>query len=617
MVGVSSCSSGQRQSGFIMPPAPGGYDNDASLAIDVGGDILTSMFGPTLGGLINNTLADIVADEATSGFSSNDPDSAYFSAINNQLSSIQNTLTGTDNQISGVLSSMNQYQLANETTQVSTMIYNINNMYEQMQDILYAQNYDDGQIFSGEEAGTISSSTMQYLYNNQETLIQKLGLSSTLDLYIQMLANDSSSPYNATVPSVHQPMANPSNGLVQQMLLAGYNTLTSSYSGVVSTALPVSATNPANSNLLVKYLEWNQSVDLMSLQIILALSQAYVIQQIQLALAFQPNSPFPVPASIDPVDVKNYSAAAADLKYAYQQRIINLTNNFFVPAKQRYAAAIDLPLIYSQSLDDNCGVNDTSITSDTVDNLENSGMTWNMKTFSATCNYKNSRGQQLSQVFSQNLGLLCATNNSSPASWNVHVYNGNIYCGVLNWSPNLLVNPQIGTRVADINNTLSDDYVEHEITYPSGWNGVMYPLSDIYLFSSFNILGGGTDPFVIFNTPNTIGFSNGSSTMNSNGAGVLVFDGSHYYVVYYVNTSPAIGYSGFFGVACLIDDLSCPASNEPTQPISFTNGDTISPVYFNTGNVPWYDLPTGTDGYMINTNYVQYNSQWMNNINAY
>ena len=172
MLGLTSCGGGGRQQSATLAPTPSGYDNNSNLVVNVGGAILQGIFGPTLGGLLSNTIADIISDEATSGFSSNDPDAAYFAALNNQLTSIQNQLTSTDNQINTILNTMNQYQSADQNTQEYLMVYYINNMYNQLLDILNSVNPSDAQVFAGQHQGAISAATMQYLYTENWTQVK-------------------------------------------------------------------------------------------------------------------------------------------------------------------------------------------------------------------------------------------------------------------------------------------------------------------------------------------------------------------------------------------------------------------------------------------------------------
>ena len=613
-------------------PDPSGNFSLSSIMITTG-VIAAGIFTVGTGGLgplIANSVADIVADGATSGMDpSSNNDAIYFKALNKNLDNIVSQLTAEDAQLQSFIQQFENGEAASLQSQLVINISNLSNNFNQFADVIYKFNVADGDAFFGNSLNPISESTMQYLaIIESTTLEQNVPNLSSQDSYEETLSDDATGFYNAALQTPFIPNV---NGVIAQTFQALLNQATGTIVGLNNNGTSVSSSNPATINIISVKRQFDNAINIYYIRILMALTQAYRVDQLRLALSFVPRAAIAPIAYIDPVDSTDYDAALADLNYAYNQRI-NYLNNSTIAIKQQFDNQYNLNLLYSPSLAQNCNFSESGIEQSTESQIQNAQESWDGNTLQLTCNYTNQAGESTTMVSSQQLGMACAENNT-PGAWNVEALNGNIYCGPLNWNTLIVNSTNTGgfadseeynlTNMYNITVASPYDILQWDSTYASPLPlSTLYeklgitstdvtPLQTAQNIPYFRAINQGYNLVVPFTYLSSLSYSLGiDSTSIFNVFTTAMFDGNHYWVVRLfaqvsrdlLTSDQSVQY--YIQPVCLkFDDACSPGTAGDLGPsLVFTNGDSMS--------VGSYVSADMYDRYWVHTNYSVYaNSQ--------
>lgn len=612
--------------------------NQESLdSAQIGGvaSVLMDFASSTLNEYIDDTVGKVIWNLISGGSISGNSGQAThqaLSAISQQLNSVENTLSEQNAVLQTTYNSIESAALGPAGTAISnmssTLVDNNNGTSDWISKAtagLGQQNVNLAEsIFNGYSQAQMSEDISLALLQNQAALFNSNpNIASDQDSYEQYLSCDENNPtvtYDATnLPSTQQ--AHPQSSLSEN------NCAVSNFLNDALNKYGITQLAQGN-NIFYTTQGFDQALDLVYLQILNALTQAYAVDQVRLYLGLPVTNPsgnikVQAPIVIPNSAYNNYALAESDLALAYNMRLANLQQLFSSAKSQlfnQFAGAL-----VSTTMTNQCNLSYQGIDAESsisINSNDNNPYSWDGTTLKATC--KENNGNSIS--VSYNVGDLCTTNTGSnpistvgqaghysypnmtvnPNNYNLYVFNGAISCGTQNWK----------TTTFNGNNFTPDtDIISSELKsaniYEGGgqnaWNGILSwdnylpiasPVSNLTAQIS---LGDGNNTAAAYNQDGDYnqsisisGLTTGYTQLSQVTGGMLIFDGAHAYMAVVYDNSL---HDTYVGIQCLPNDSSCTmgTSENSGYSLSFSNGDSINirnngttgTNYEDTSN-PWY-----------------------------
>ncbi len=598
--------------------------------------VLMDFASSTLNEYIDDTVGKVIWNLISGGSISGNGGQAThqaLSAISQQLNSVENTLSEQNAVLQTTYNSIESAALGPAGTEIgnmsSTLVDNNNGTSDWISKAtagLGQQNVNIAEsIFSGYSQAQMSEDISLALLQNQAALFNSNpNIASNQDSYEQYLSCDENNPtvtYDATNLSLTQ-QEHPQSSLGQNNCAVS-NFLNDAINKYGITQLT------QGTNIFYTTQGFDQALDLVYLQILNALTQAYAVDQVRLYLGLPVTNPsgsmqVQAPIVIPNSAYNNYALAESDLALAYNMRLANLQQLFSSAKSQlfnQFAGAL-----VSTTMTNQCNLSYQGIDAESpisINSNDNNAYSWDGTTLKATC--KENNGNSIN--VSYDVGDLCTTNTgSNPISvigqggsytysnmttnsnnYNLYVLNGAVSCGTQNWKTTTFNGNNFNPDTDAINTLQSANIAK--VTYrtlQNVWNGILTwgdyaPIASPITSTTAQVsLGGGTSTAAAYNLNGNYnqsisisGLTTGYTELSQVTAGMLVFDGVHAYMAVVYDTD----YNTSVGIQCLPNDSSCTmgTSESSGYSLSFSNGDSINirnngttgTNYEDTSN-PWY-----------------------------
>ncbi len=640
LVGCNSGASGNNQTSSNQATSATTINtNQESLdSAQIGGvaSVLMDFASATLNEYIDDTVGKVIWNLISGGSISGNGGQAThqaLSAISQKLNSVENTLSEQNAVLQTTYNSIESAALGPAGTEIgnmsSTLVDNNNGTSDWISKAtagLGQQNVNIAEsIFSGYSQAQMSEDISLALLQNQAALFNSNpNIASNQDSYEQYLSCDENNPtvtYDATNLSLTQ-QEHPQSSLGQNNCAVS-NFLNDAINKYGITQLT------QGTNIFYTTQGFDQALDLVYLQILNALTQAYAVDQVRLYLGLPVTNPsgsmqVQAPIVIPNSAYNNYALAESDLALAYNMRLANLQQLFSSAKSQlfnQFAGAL-----VSTTMTNQCNLSYQGIDAESsisINSNDNNAYSWDGTTLKATC--KENNGNSIN--VSYDVGDLCTTNTgSNPISvigqggsytysnmttnsnnYNLYVLNGAVSCGTQNWKTTTFNGNNFNPDTDAINTLQSANIAK--VTYrtlQNVWNGILTwgdyaPIASPITSTTAQVsLGGGTSTAAAYNLNGNYnqsisisGLTTGYTELSQVTAGMLVFDGVHAYMAVVYDTD----YNTSVGIQCLPNDSSCTmgTSESSGYSLSFSNGDSINirnngttgTNYEDTSN-PWY-----------------------------
>lgn len=598
--------------------------------------VLMDFASSTLNEYIDDTVGKVIWNLISGGSISGNGGQAThqaLSAISQQLNSVENTLSKQNAVLQTTYNSIESAALGPAGTAISnmssTLVDNNNGTSDWISKAtagLGQQNVNLAEsIFNGYSQAQMSEDISLALLQNQAALFNSNpNIASDQDSYEQYLSCDENNPtvtYDATNLSLTQ-QEHPQSSLGQNNCAVS-NFLNDAINKYGITQLA------QGSNIFYTTQGFDQALDLVYLQILNALTQAYAVDQVRLYLGLPVTNPsgnikVQAPIVIPNSAYNNYALAESDLALAYNMRLANL-QQLFSSAKSQLFNQFAGTLV-SNTMTSQCNLSYQGIDAESsisINSNDNNAYSWDGTTLKATC--KENNGNSIN--VSYNVGDLCTTNTgSNPISvigqggsytysnmttnsnnYNLYVLNGAVSCGTQNWKTTTFNGNNFNPDTDAINTLQSANIAK--VTYrtlQNVWNGILTwgdyaPIASPVTSTTAQVsLGGGTSTAAAYNLDGNYnqsisisGLTTGYTELSQVTAGMLLFDGVHAYMAVVYDTD----YNTSVGIQCLPNDSSCSMGSPQngSYSLNFSNGDniniknngTIGTNYENDSN-PWY-----------------------------
>lgn len=589
-----------------------------------------------LSSYVENTVGKVVWNLISNGNINGNNNAQWthqaLNAISNQLNTVENTLSEQNAVLQTTYNSIESAALGPAGTAISNMSSILIDNNTGTNDWISKATNGLGQentnlalsIFNGYTQAQMNESISQALLQNQSSLFSSNpNIASEQDSYEQYLSCDENNPtvtYDATNLSLTQ-QEHP------QSSLSSNNCAVSNFLNDAINKYGITQLTAGN-NIFYTTQGFDQALDLVYLQILNALTQAYAVDQVRLYLGLPITNPtgdkrIQAPIVIPNSAYNNYALAESDLALAYNMRLANL-QQLFASAKSQLFNQFAGALV-STTMSSQCNLSYQGIDAEssiTMDSNANNPYSWDGTTLKATC--KENNGNATSITY--NVGDLCTTNTGSnpistvgeaghyaypnmtvnPNNYNLYVFNGAISCGTQNWKTTIFNSNNV-TPDTDI---ISSELQSANIGRAAGqnaWSGILswdnyLPIASPVTSSTVQVsFGDGNNTATAYNQDGDYnqsisisGLTTGYTQVSQVTGGVLIFDGAHAYMIVAYDNSLNDTY---VGIQCLPNDNSCNigTSGNNGYSLSFTNGDSINirnnggtgTNYEDTSN-PWY-----------------------------
>lgn len=598
--------------------------------------VLMDFASSTLNEYIDDTVGKVIWNLISGGSISGNGGQAThqaLSAISQQLNNVENTLSEQNAVLQTTYNSIESAALGPAGTAISnmssTLVDNNNGTSDWISKAtagLGQQNVNLAEsIFNGYSQAQMSEDISLALLQNQAALFNSNpNIASDQDSYEQYLSCDENNPtvtYDATNLSSTQ-QEHPQSSLGEN------NCAVSNFLNDAINKYGITQLAQGN-NIFYTTQGFDQALDLVYLQILNALTQAYAVDQVRLYLGLPVTNPsgnikVQAPIVIPNSAYNNYALAESDLALAYNMRLANLQQLFSSAKSQlfnQFAGAL-----VSTTMTNQCNLSYQGIDAESsisINSNDNNAYSWDGTTLKATC--KENNGNSIN--VSYNVGDLCTTNTGSnpistvgqaghysypnmtvnPNNYNLYVFNGAISCGTQNWKTTTFNGNNFNPDTDAINTLQSANIAK--VTYrtlQNVWNGILTwgdyaPIASPITSTTAQVsLGGGTSTAAAYNLNGNYnqsisisGLTTGYTELSQVTAGMLVFDGVHAYMTVVYDTD----YITSVGIQCLPNDSSCSigSAQNGSYSLNFSNGDNINiknngttgTNYENDSN-PWY-----------------------------
>lgn len=402
------------------------------------GSILIDLTAATLNEYIDDTVGkaiwNLISDGNVSGNNNAEWTRQALTAISQQLNTVENDLSQQNVILQTTYNTLESAVLGSSNTALSDMntilIDNNSNTGSWIAKAtvgLGQQNVSLAEsIFAGYSQGNMSESISVALQNASSSYNTNVVNISNQDSFQQFLTcdeNNSVATYDvtnlqATEQEHPQPSLTSNSCAVSNFLNNAINQYT--------------ITQPTQgSNVFVTTQGFDQALDLVYLQILDALTQAYATDQVRLYLGLPITNPtgnanIAIPLVVPTNAYDNYAQAESDLTLAYNMRLANLQQLFNSAKGQlfdHFAGSIT-----SSNMTNQCSLNyktidaleSSQISQSSLDN--NNKYSWDGTALRVTCNNQQSE----SITTTTNIRPLCQQTNGS---YNLQSSNGYIRCG--------------------------------------------------------------------------------------------------------------------------------------------------------------------------------------------
>jgi hypothetical protein len=605
--------------------------------------VLMDFASSTLNDYIDDTVGKVVWNLISGGSISGNGGQAThqaLTAISQQLNTVENTLSQQNAVLQTTYNAIESATLGPAGTAISNMnsILVDNNTatsdwISKATSGLSQQNSSLAQsIFNGYSQAQMNESISLALLQNQSSLFNaNPNIASDQDSYEQYLTcdeNNATVTYDVTNLSATQ-QEHPQSSLSENNCAVS-NFLNDAINKYGVTQLS------QGTNIFYTTQGFDQALDLVYLQILNALTEAYAVDQVRLYLGLPVTNPsgsinVQAPIVIPNSAYNNYALAESDLALAYNMRLANL-QQLFTSAKSQlfnqFAATLVSTTTTSQCNLSYQGVDATNAIN--IDSNSNNAYSWDGTTLKATCQENNGESVNVSY----NVGNLCTTNTgSNPIStigqggnytypnmtnnsnnYNLYVLNGSVSCGTQNWKTTTF-NGNDFNPDTDVINTLGSANIA-KVTYrtlQNIWKGILTwsdyaPIASPVNSTTAHVqLGGGTSTAKAYDLSGNYnqsisisGLTTGYTELSQVTGGMLIFDGVHAYMTVVYDNSD---YDANVGIQCLPNDSSCSMGNagDGSYALNFSNGDSIS--IKNNGTTGSNSQGSSNPWYWITPNY--------------
>ncbi|TXI91585.1 MAG: hypothetical protein E6Q33_09850 [Neisseriales bacterium] len=401
------------------------------------GNILVDFAAATLSEYINSTVGKVVLNAITGGNENNGGSTKeMLTSIDNNFQNVESGLSGLNTTINTVFNNLESQNLGDLKTNIGNSSLVLSDNYHDVKGWIEKAGLDNGvstdninlaeSIFAGFGQAAMNEAMTNALILSESTFSQNFTNLSDQDVYQQELTCDNNRTYNSAEP------ANASNSHPQTVLSNPNNEC--ALSNLLNTEINQFALSSLKQGTNIFYTTqgFDQSLDLVYLQILTALTKAYAVDQLRLFMGLPSTNPSGNLSSIVPSVIPishygNYSLAESDLALAYNMRLANLQQLFSSAKAQLFNQFTST--INSNNMVNQCGLSFESI--DAIEYMSQSSSdnsnqySWDGSNLTVTC-----QSTPFGPIkTTTNLAALCTTANGT---YNLSSSNGYIRCGAGN-----------------------------------------------------------------------------------------------------------------------------------------------------------------------------------------
>lgn len=436
LVGCNSGASGNTNTQGASTQAISNANQDAS----IGGvaSVLMDFASSTLNEYIDGTVGKVVWNLISGGSINGNSGQAThqaLTAIGNQLNSVENTLSQQNEVLQTTYNAIESAALGSSDTELSQMNTilvdnnsDTNGWITKVTAPLGQQNMNAAiNSFTGYSQSSMGESISIALQNASSTFNTNVTNIASQDSFEQFLScdeNNATATYDVTNLQATQKEH-------QQASLAANNCAVTNFLNDAVTKYAITQLAQGN-NIFYTTQGFDQALDLVYLQIVDALTQAYAVDQVRLYLGLPVTNPskdtrVSAPVVIPSNAYDNYQLAESDLALAYNMRLANLQQLFMSAKSQLFNQFTSA--ITSANMVQQCNLSFESvdavsyISQSSADNKNN--YSWDGTALRLPC--KNIQAGTI--VTTSNIQPLCQTTNGS---YNLQSVNGYIRCGAGN-----------------------------------------------------------------------------------------------------------------------------------------------------------------------------------------